>query len=209
MRVVGGVAGGRRLSVPRGATLRPTADRTKEALFSMIESLLLFGRPEADVGTPELWSGLLVADLYAGSGALGIEALSRGAAAATFFEREGAALSAIAANLRLTELADRATVVPGDVARTLDRLPDGVGLVLLDPPYADPAVLETLGRVAASPALADDAVVALEHGQRLAPPGTLEALALQRSRRHGDTVLTLYARGRYDRRAARGQAEVD
>ncbi|HEV8634851.1 MAG TPA: RsmD family RNA methyltransferase [Chloroflexota bacterium] len=205
MRVVAGEAAGRRLRLPRGTTLRPTADRTKEALFSMIESLLLRGRPDADVGTPELWAGLRIADLYAGSGGLGIEALSRGAAAGAFFERDRGALAAIAENLRATGLADRATVVPGEVGGTLDKLPAGVELVLLDPPYADPAVSGTLARVAASPALAADAIVALEHGQRLAPPGTLGALVLQRSRRHGDTVLTLYARGRYDRR---GPAEV-
>jgi len=208
MRVVAGGAGGRRLRVPPGATLRPTADRTKEALFSMIESLLLWGRPDADIGTPGLWTGLRVADLYAGSGALGIEALSRGAASAAFFERDRAALEAISQNLRATGLVDRATIVPGAVEQTLDRLPAGVELVLLDPPYADPALREILARVAASPSLAEDALVALEHGQRLAPPGTLGALVLQRSRRHGDTALTLYARGRYDRRGGRGQAEV-
>ncbi|HEY3083146.1 MAG TPA: RsmD family RNA methyltransferase [Chloroflexota bacterium] len=208
MRVVAGGAGGRRLRVPPGAALRPTADRTKEALFSMIESLLLWGRPDADIGTPGLWTGLRVADLYAGSGALGIEALSRGAASAAFFERDRAALEAISQNLRATGLAERATIVPGEVGQTLDRLPAGVELVLLDPPYADPALTEILARVAASPSLAEDALVALEHGQRLAPPGTLGALVLQRSRRHGDTALTLYARGRYDRRGGRGQAEV-
>ena len=208
MRVVAGRAGGRRLRVPAGAGLRPTADRTKEALFSMIESLLLWGRPDADVGTPELWAGLRVADLYAGSGALGIEALSRGAASAAFFERDRGALAAIAENLRATGLADRATVVPGDLGQTLDRLPSGLELVLLDPPYADPTISAILARLAASPGLAPDAIVALEHGQRLAPPGTLGALVLQRSRRHGDTVLTLYARGRYDRRGAGAQAEV-
>ena len=200
MRVVAGRAGGQRLRLPRGAPLRPTADRTKEALFSMVESALLRGRPEADVGTPELWAGLRVADLYAGSGALGIEALSRGADSAAFFERDPTALAAIAENLRLTGLADRATVVAGDLAQTLGRLAGPVDLVLLDPPYADPGVGQLLSRLAVWPALADDVVVALEHGQRFAAPDTLGAIVLQRSRRHGDTVLSLYARGRYDRR---------
>jgi 16S rRNA (guanine966-N2)-methyltransferase len=199
--VIAGTAGSLRLRAPRDLPLRPSADRTKEALFSMLESVLLRGRPEADVGTPELWAGLRVVDLYAGSGALGIEALSRGAASAAFFEQAREALAAIRANLDLTRLADRATVVSGDVARSLDRLPAATDLVLLDPPYEDPAIPDVLARLAGSQALSDDAVVALEHGQRLVPPDTLGTLPLQRSRRHGDTVLTLYARGRYARRA--------
>jgi 16S rRNA (guanine(966)-N(2))-methyltransferase RsmD len=187
--------------VPRDLPIRPSADRTKETLFSMLESMLLRGRPEADVGTPELWEGLRVADLYAGSGALGIEALSRGAEAAAFYELDRSAVEAIRANLVSTELEARATVVTGDVARTLARLPPGTGLVLLDPPYTDPEIATILSRVAGSPGLADDAILALEHSQRFAPPDTLAELVLQRSRRHGDTVLTLYARGRYARRA--------
>jgi 16S rRNA (guanine966-N2)-methyltransferase len=201
LRVIAGTAGGLRLRAPRDLPLRPSADRTKEALFSMLESLLLRGRPEADVGTPELWAGLRVVDLYAGSGALGIEALSRGAASAAFFEQAREALAAIRANLAATHLAERATVVGGDVARSLDRLPAATDLVLLDPPYADPGIPEMLARLAGSAALSEDAVLALEHGQRLVPPATLGTLPLQRSRRHGDTVLTLYARGRYARPA--------
>ena len=187
--------------MPRDVPMRPSADRIKEALFSMLESLLLRGRPEADVGTPELWEGLRVADLYAGSGALGIEALSRGAAAAAFVEQEREAVAAIRANLAATGLAEGATVIAADVTRALDRLPAGLDVVLLDPPYADPAILDILARLAASTSLADDAILALEHGQRFVPPDTLGTLLLQRSRRHGDTVLTLYARGRYVRRA--------
>ena len=201
MRVVAGTAGGLRLRAPRDLPMRPSADRTKEALFSMLESVLLRGRPHADVGIPELWEGLRVADLYAGSGALGIEALSRGAAAAAFFEQEREALAAIRANLDATGLAERATVVAGDVSRTLDRLPGDTELVLLDPPYADPGIPDMLARLAVSTALAEDAILALEHGQRFAPADTLGTLVRQRSRRHGDTVLTLYARGRYARRA--------
>jgi 16S rRNA (guanine966-N2)-methyltransferase len=201
VRVITGTAGGRRLRVPRDLPIRPSADRTKETLFSMLESLLLRGRPEADVGTPELWEGLRVADLYAGSGALGIEALSRGAAAAAFFERDRSALEAIRANLVATGLESNANVIAGDVAQMLSRLPAGTDLVLLDPPYADPAIDDLLQTVAASSALATDAVIGWEHSRRLTPPDTLATLVLQRSRRHGDTVLTLYARGRYARRA--------
>lgn len=201
MRVIAGTAGGLRLRAPRDLSIRPSADRTRETLFSMLESILLRGRPEADVGTPELWAGLRVADLYAGTGALGIEALSRGAASAVFVERERAAVEAIRQNLIATGLAERAVVVAGELPAALSRLSAGIELVLLDPPYADPAVPEVLARSAESPALASDSVLAIEHRRALTPPDTLETLFLQRSRRHGDTVLTLYARGRYARRA--------
>jgi 16S rRNA (guanine966-N2)-methyltransferase len=201
VRVIAGTAGGLRLRVPRDVPIRPSADRTKEALFSMLESVLLRGRPEADVGTPDLWEGLRVADLYAGSGALGIEALSRGAAAAVFVARERAAIEAIRQNLTDTGLAERATVISGDAVSALPRVPAGTELILCDPPYAEPGLMEVLARIAAAPALAADAVIALEHGRKLPTPDTLETLSLQRSRRHGDTVLTLYARGRYARRA--------
>src|SRR4051812_49719215 len=122
MRVIAGSARGRPLRAPKKAPTRPTSDRVKEALFSMIESLLAWGRPEAEIGSAELWRGLRVADVYAGSGALGIEALSRGADAAVFLEASADAVAAIRANLGLTGLAARAEVRGGDVARTLPGL---------------------------------------------------------------------------------------
>src|SRR2546428_13045502 len=102
MRVIAGSARGRPLRAPRKAPTRPTSDRVKEALFSMIESLLAWGRPEVEIGSAELWRGLRVADVYAGSGALGIEALSRGAAGAVFLEASVDAVAAIRENPRPT-----------------------------------------------------------------------------------------------------------
>lgn len=207
MRVTTGTARGTRLRVPSSLAIRPTADRTKGAIFSMLESLLLWGRPDADVGTPELWEGLRALDLFAGSGGLGIEALSRGAAHAIFVESDRDAVGAIRTNLDATRLADRAAVVAADVFGSLDRLPGPFDLVLLDPPYAEPRTLELLERIESRPWLAEDAVVLLEHGERLVPPGTLRSLSIQRARRHGDTSLALYARGRFDReRETRGGA---
>jgi 16S rRNA (guanine966-N2)-methyltransferase len=117
LRVVAGEFKGRRLAAPRGTRTRPTADRVREALFSML----------GDV------SGARVLDLYAGSGALGIEALSRGAASAVFVERDPQAVAAIERNL--APLAVEATVTRADVLRWLARAEGPFDLVFCDPPY--------------------------------------------------------------------------
>jgi 16S rRNA (guanine966-N2)-methyltransferase len=122
VRIIAGEWRGRMLSAPRGDTTRPTADRTRETLFSMLTSRL---------GNFE---GLAVGDLFAGSGALGLEALSRGAASALFVEHDAPALAAIKANLRLLDAERRATVRTGSVmALGPARAP--LDVVLLDPPY--------------------------------------------------------------------------
>jgi len=209
VRVISGSARGRPLRAPKSGTTRPTADRVKEALFSMVESLLLKGRPEADVGTPELWCGLRVLDLYAGSGALGIEALSRGAAHATFVEGNRAAVAAIAANLAATGLSAYATVRPGDAATLVNRLAEPVDIVFMDPPYADAEALAVAERVADASWVALDTILCLEHSGRLAAPDKLGTLHRRRERRYGETVLTLYARGAYARTDARDGQGVD
>jgi len=117
VRVVAGTFKGRRLAAPRGTRTRPTADRVREALFSML----------GDVGEAR------VLDLYAGSGALGIEALSRGAGSAVFVERDAQALAAIERNL--TAVGVEATVVRRDVLRFLARADGAFDLVFCDPPY--------------------------------------------------------------------------
>lgn len=128
MRVVAGEARGRRFDAPPGRATRPTSDRVREAIFAVLGSLA------ADVGVP--LEGSTVADLFAGSGALGIEALSRGAAGAVFVESDGVAADTIKGNLAGLNLVDRRVqVVRGDVLRWL-RTADPVDLVLCDPPYA-------------------------------------------------------------------------
>lgn len=122
MRIISGEWRGRKLVAPAGDATRPTADRTRETLFSMLTSRL---------GS---FDGLAVADLFAGSGALGLEALSRGAASALFVEQDAKALDAIRANVRTLDAGARATVRAGSVlALGVARAP--LDLVLIDPPY--------------------------------------------------------------------------
>ena len=122
MRIIAGEWRGRRLQAPPGTATRPTADRTRETLFSMLASRL------------GGFDGLRVADLYAGSGALGLEALSRGAAFATFVENDAAALKAIRANIEALAAGSRTEVRPGSAASLPPSAP--FDLVLADPPYA-------------------------------------------------------------------------
>lgn len=122
MRVIAGEWRGRRLIAPKGDATRPTADRTRETLFSMLTSRL---------GSFE---GLRVADLFAGSGALGLEAMSRGAASCLFVDQDPDAVRAIRANVETLGLRDRAVVLPGSVM-ALGPVTTPYDLVLLDPPY--------------------------------------------------------------------------
>ena len=182
-RVIAGTARSIRLEAP-GPGTRPLADRVKQTLFAIIE--------------PDL-PGARFLDLFAGSGAAGIEALSRGAAEAIFVEHDRTAVQIIHANLDRTELAatERATVVREDVLRWL-RDPERaseppIDIAVVDPPYDEQRALrealEALG-----PLLAGGARVVAKHFWRDAPPATIGLLASERQRRFGETALTFYRR---------------
>ena len=171
MRVVAGLAGGRRLRAPAGRRVRPTSERVREALFNSLGSL-------------DAVDGATVADLFAGTGALGIEALSRGARSAVFVDADPQAVRAIRDNLAATGLAERARVVQADVFRFLADAPPAVDLAFADPPYAFDDWPRFLGLVPAR-------LVALEARAHLdLGPGWQPV----RSKRYGDTVVTLARR---------------
>ena len=177
MRLTGGLDRGRRLFVPRGARTRPTAAKVREAIFNIL------GPPPG-----------AVLDLYAGTGALGIEALSRGATAAVFVERDGAALSALRRNLRETGLEDKATVMGGDVRTALRRLApraDKFSWVFMDPPYIKDTE-GVLGELSGSELLTSCAVVIVEHDKRHPSPDRVDCLFLTDHRQYGDTELSFY-----------------
>ena len=180
MRLTGGLDRGRRLIAPNGGRTRPTAAKVREAIFN-----ILGPSPEG-----------MVLDLYAGTGALGLEALSRGAASAVFVEREHAPLAALRRNVKELGFEDRASVISADVCTGLRRLaaagtPGRFSWVFLDPPY----VKETegvLAELSGSGLLSACAVVVLEHDRRHRPPDQVGGLFLTDRRQYGDTELSFF-----------------
>jgi 16S rRNA (guanine966-N2)-methyltransferase len=134
-----------------------------------------------------------VLDLYAGTGALGIEALSRGEGTADFVDNDGTAANVISENLRSTGFARRAKLHRFDARQAVSRLQGPYTLVLADPPYYDEDAFEAARAVAESSLVDDRTVVVVEHERRIEPPAMLGTLPLYRSRRHGDTVVSIYA----------------
>jgi 16S rRNA (guanine966-N2)-methyltransferase len=168
---------------PLPAIIRPTSDLVRGVIFDMLDAM------GADYTR--------VLDLYAGSGALGIEALSRGDGDADFVDIDGSAIATIHANLALTGFAPRAGVHRIDAsaaaARLAGRHTGPYTLVLADPPYDDPTAPRIVADVASSSLVDDGTVFVLEHHRRVPPPPALGPLPLYRTRRHGDTVVSIYA----------------
>ncbi len=177
-RIIAGSAGGRRLQTPRGQATRPTSDRVREALFSAIE---------AWAGS---LSGLRVLDLYAGTGAVGLEALSRGAAAATLVEHDRSTAALIARNAR--DLAfDHARVVTGAVGTFLAGVGEPYDLVFMDPPYplADEVVDGDLAALVSGGWLALDALVVVERPGKRSRVTWPEGLGEWRTKKYGESAL--------------------
>lgn len=176
MRVIAGTARGRPLVAPRGAHTRPITDRVKETLFGILADRVVDAR---------------VLDLYAGSGSVGIEALSRGAARCDFVEHDRRAIAAIRENLERAGVVDDASVHAMDVMRYLENSAgDRFGLVFADPPYGERAILAPLERLVAH--LAPGAMVVVKHHWRSEIPEP-SGLATWRVRRFGETSLTFLA----------------
>jgi 16S rRNA (guanine(966)-N(2))-methyltransferase RsmD len=181
MRVIAGEAKGLRLKSPPVRHLRPTSDLVRGAVFDMLASL------GVDLSR--------VLDLYAGSGALGIEALSRGASWCDLVDRDRAACATIRQNLTLAGFQERAHVLCLPVERALESALGGEGpysLVLIDPPYEDESALVVVERLATSPLVAPGSTLVLEHSWRRPPPDELGPLKLVARRRHGDTGVSIY-----------------
>jgi 16S rRNA (guanine(966)-N(2))-methyltransferase RsmD len=186
MRVLAGALKGRRLVTPRGSTTRPTADQVRIALM--------------DTLTPRLPDARLL-DLFAGAGGVGLEALSRGAAHATFVERDARAVAALRENVETLGVAAQARVERGDVRIALERLArEGArfDLVFLDPPYDEDLVTPTLERLGASAIVVPDGLVIAQHLTKQAPAETFGRLRAYRTRRFGETTLTFFRAGGYD-----------
>ena len=177
MRVIAGEHKGRRLAAPTWPGLRPTSDRLKESVFAILAPVL---------------GDACVLDGFAGSGALGIEALSRGAASVVFVEQDSRAVALIERNLAHCRIADSYVMIRAEFTRALRQLPVDrrFDLALLDPPY-DLADLASVVEAAAG-RMAPEGVVALEHAARRHAPARAGAFAAVRQVKAGDSAVTFY-----------------
>jgi 16S rRNA (guanine966-N2)-methyltransferase len=180
MRIVAGTWRGRTLKSPHWDGLRPTSDRLRETLFNIL--------------APSI-AGARVLDGYAGTGAIGIEALSRGAARVTFVERDRRAVTLIEANLAQLGPADAndRVIIRADFMSAAGRLAgESFDLIILDPPYAHDSAAQALA--AAAPLAGPSTRVIVEHAARFAPPPAADGLELRRTVKAGDSALSFYDR---------------
>jgi 16S rRNA (guanine966-N2)-methyltransferase len=178
VRVIAGSARGRLLKVPKGMFVRPTADRVKESVFAILSPLL---------------GQAAVLDLYAGSGALGIEALSRGAERAVFVEKNAAAAACIKANLEIAGVKSLATVMTMPVARALHLLSkhkETFDLVFMDPPYERSLVIKTLHDLQKAEVVKPGSICVIEHSSREEIPPKVEKFTIYRQVCFGDTSVS-------------------
>lgn len=178
MRIIAGTAKGKHLKSPKGVSLRPTSDLVRGAVFSILESLATD------------WSSVL--DLYAGTGSLGIEALSRGAQRADFVEHNPRCCAIIKENLENAGLASQAHVYCSRVTKALSFLKERYSIILMGPPYADLSIPEILEQLANSCLVGPGTTIAVEHSYRLPLSPNYGNFQLIKERCHGDTCISVY-----------------
>ena len=178
MRVIAGKAKGHQLKVPKGTPTRPATDLVRGAIFSILET------------TTDDWSQVL--DLFSGSGALGIEALSRGAGWVDFVDREPRCCAIIKQNLEKTKLAASAHIYCCNVGKALSFLNKEYSIILMDPPYSDPSIGNLVSQLATSKLIGANSVVVVTHSPHLQLNPTYGTLNLTKHRRHGDSCIAVY-----------------
>ena len=178
MRVIAGKAKGHRLKVPRGTPTRPATDLVRGAIFSMLENST--GR----------WEQVL--DLFSGSGAMGIEALSRGAEWVDFVEREPRACDIIRENLEKTKLSGQARIYCTGVSKAIAFLDKEYDIILMDPPYKNESIGEIIGQLAESGLVGADTTTVITHSPHLSLETSYSSLSLVKEHRHGDSCVAIY-----------------
>ncbi len=204
MRVIAGIAKGRPLRSIESSSVRPTADKVKGAIFSILESAAykqglvepgyIARAEEGELAFP--WRTVL--DLYAGSGALGIEALSRGAETVDFVEADPRARAAIVENLKRTGLVSRARIHGMRVEQAISTFTKPYDLILLDPPYNDPGAESAFRQLCESALVGPATYLVLEHSRQRSVPTECGSLTLVKTRFHGRTGISLYAAGQQE-----------
>ena len=178
MRIITGTAKGRQLKTPRGRDVRPTSDRVKESLFAILADRV---------------AAATVADIFAGTGNLGLEALSRGAASTAFVDKSPASIAIIRDNAARTGLQDRAEILCLDALAAVDkfaRTGRAFDLIFCDPPYNKGLAAAILGKIAAGNILRPEGTVIIEHSRHEQLPESLANLKVSRTERYGETLVS-------------------
>jgi 16S rRNA (guanine966-N2)-methyltransferase len=178
MRIISGTSKGRKLVTPRSQSLRPTSDRVKESIFNILQDDIV---------------GKVVLDLFAGTGNLGIEALSRGAKKTIFVEKGRQALRLIQRNLTQFGLEERSEIIPKDAIRAIGILKqkgESFDLILMDPPYEKGLIQRTLMKLNSYPIYHKDSILVIEHNRREPLSTVMDGWNLIRQRRIGDTLIS-------------------
>lgn len=178
MRIIAGICKGRKLNTPRNDDIRPTSDRVKEALFSIL--------------APYINGETIVADMFCGTGNLGLEALSRGAGRAYFSDASKESLALAAENIHICGMGEKSVLLKGDFRQNLQRIREKPDVILLDPPYEDDALLSALTALSEWDLLKSDALIVCEHRTRQIMPEETGRLRQWKTRRYGATSLTIY-----------------
>ena len=178
MRVIAGKAKGHRLKVPKGTIVRPATDLVRGAIFAILET------------TTSDWTQML--DLFSGSGALGSEALSRGAGWVDFVEREPRCCDIIRQNLEKTKLGAQAHIYCCSVAKAISFLDKEYSIILMDPPYSDSSIGRLVTQLATSKLVGTSSTVVVTHSSHFPLSSTYATLGLIKERRHGDSCIAIY-----------------
>ncbi|MDP2917532.1 MAG: 16S rRNA (guanine(966)-N(2))-methyltransferase RsmD [Dehalococcoidia bacterium] len=178
MRVIAGIARGHTIKAPARAATRPATDLVRGAIFSILENMT------------DDWS--LVLDLFSGSGAMGIEALSRGAGWVDFVEHEPRCCAIIKQNLAKTRLSEHAHVYCTSVTRAIDFLDKEYNIIITDPPYALATIGDIISKLANSRLVGKDTIVVVTHSPHLELSQSYPPLTMVKERRHGDSIIAIY-----------------
>ena len=178
MRVIAGKAKGHQLKVPKGTATRPATDLVRGAIFSILETLT------------DNWARVL--DIFAGSGSLGIEALSRGAGWVDFVDRNPRCCAIIKQNLEKTKFTRQAHIYCCTVEKALSFIDEEYSIILMDPPYSDLTIGNLITQLAASKAVGADTTLIVTHSPRLHLNSNYDSLNLTKQRRHGDSCIEVY-----------------
>lgn len=178
MRIIAGSFKGRKLKTPRSSDVRPTTDKVREAVFSML--------------LPYMFEGFVALDLFSGSGAMGLEALSRGAGRVYFSDSSRESLALTKENAAICGVSERAILLSGDFRSNVRRLREQADVIFIDPPYAEGYILPALDAILDAGCLAEGGVCVCEHSKRDELPESYRGLRLVRDRHYGAIGVSIY-----------------